>query len=266
MVSSSVAEPDFAKARELINSLKPNINYDQFCLGKLISGQLKSACRIAQVPSVVLLFCKIDVGSCKKNVDQEIKNLQKLNEGGVRTVKFDKEMIMGVKCSDSLELTCDGFLEEWIDENVGWFRRLDTYFRGGTVKVLLKDVRKKITTPEGRKKTANDLKKIREYMVAPQGKHHLICDLQGFFLFAGGFLVSDPDGIKENKTLQQKCENDPHTEPTTEQVLDGLELLIRDLPLRKWDKKNVDFVHTQKRKCHMYELFNDLQFYTVKTD
>lgn len=61
---------------------------------------------------------------------------------------------------------------------------------------------------------------------------YLICDLQGFFLFAGGFLVNDPDGIKENATVQQTC-NDPRGEPTTKQVLDGLALLIQDLPLRE---------------------------------
>lgn len=115
MVSTSVAEPDFAKAGKLISSLKPNINYDQFCLGRLISGQSKSACRIAQVPSVVLLFCNWDGGSCKVKIAVEINSLQNLNESGVRTVKFDKEMIIGVKCAKTLELTCDGFLEGWVD-------------------------------------------------------------------------------------------------------------------------------------------------------
>lgn len=179
---------------------------------------------------MVLLFCKKDDRICKVIVDREIKNLQKLNEGGVRTVVFDKEMIMGVKCADTPELTCAGFLEGWIDESVGWFRRLDTYFFVNNVKTLIEDVRKKITTPEGRKKTANDLQRIREFMVAPHEKYHLICDLQGFFLFAGGFLVNDPDDIMKNKTPRQKCGNNPHAEPTTEQVLVGLALLIRDLP------------------------------------
>ena len=247
MVSTSVAEPDFVKARKLINSLKPNINYDQFCLGRIKSGQSKSACRIAQVPSVVFLFCNWDNKSCKGKIAEEINNLQKLNESGVRTVTFDKEMITDVKCAKTLKLTCDGFLEGWIDENVGWFKRLDTYFFVGSVKKLIEDVRKEITTPVGRKKTANDLKKILEYMVAPQEKYHLICDLQGFFLFAGGFLVNDPDGIQANKTLQQTC-NDPRAEPTTKEVLDGLALLIQDLPLSDKIKKNVDFVHTQKKK------------------
>ena len=237
MVSTSVAEPDFAKARKLINSLKPNINYGQFCLGKLSSGQSKSACRIAQVPSVVFLFCNFDNEYCKGQiVDPEIKNLQKLNESGVRTVTFDTEVIMGVKCAKTLELICDGFLEGWIDENVGWSQHLDTYFYLGKVKALIKVVRKKIRTPEGRKKTANDLKNILEFMVAyaPPGKYYLICDLQGFFLFAGGFLVNDPGDIKNVTSLQQKCENDPGAaEPTTKQVLDGLALLIQDLPLRE---------------------------------
>lgn len=239
MVSTSVAEPDFAEARKLINSLKPNINYGQLCLGKVIPGQSKSACRIAQVPSVVFLFCNGDYGGfCKPQiVDPEIKNLQKLNESGVRTVKFDKEMIMGVKCAETSELTCDGFLEEWIDENVDWFHRLDTNFKDSTVETLIIQVREKIPTLEGRKKTANDLNKILEFMEAPLGKYHLICDLQGFFWCAGGFLVNDPLDIKENKTLQQKCEIDPPIEPTTKQVLDGLAQLIQGLLLRELDKK-----------------------------
>ena len=66
-------------------------------------------------------------------------------------------------------------------------------------------------------------------MVAPQRKYHLICDLQGLFLSAGGFLVNDPEDIKENVNLHQKCEIDTEREPTTKQVLDGLELLIQDL-------------------------------------
>lgn len=80
-------------------------------------------------------------------------------------VKFDKEMIMGVKCLDIFELICDGFLEEWIDENVGWFWCLDIYFYDGIVKVLFKDVWNKIIIFEGWKKMVNDFKKIWEYMV-----------------------------------------------------------------------------------------------------
>ena len=229
MVSTSaVAGPDFAEARKLINSLKPNINYDQFCRGRLISRQSKSACHIAQVPSVVFLFCnEANRGICKHEIELEINNLQKLHESGVRTVKFDEEVIMGVKCAKTLELTCDGFLEGWVHVSVGWFHRLDNNFKYGTEKKLIEEVRKKITTPERRKKTANDLEKIKEYMVAPQGQYHLICDLQGFFLYAGGFLVNDPQDIKENVDLPQKCEIDPDREPTTEQVLRGLALLIQ---------------------------------------
>ena len=231
MVSTSaVVGPDFAKARKLINSLKPNISYDQFCCGRLISGQSKSACHIAKVPSVVFLFCnEANGGICKCEIDQEIKNLTTLNERGVSTVKFDKEVIIGVKCAKTLELTCDGFLERWVGVNVGWFHRLDTDFKFDTVKTLIVDVREKIPTLEGRKKTANDLNKIKEYMVAPQGQYHLICDLQGFFLYAGGFLVNDPRDIKENVGLQEKCEIDPLGEPTTEQVLRGLVQLIQGI-------------------------------------
>ena len=230
MVSTSVAEPDFAEARKLINEEKRKMNYDQFCLGRLDSGVAKSACRIAKMPSVVFLFCNKYGAYCKTQiVDPEIKNLRKLYDNGVRTVKFDEDAITDVKCAESRDLNCAGFLEGWIDKNVGQHYRLDGYFKGGSLKGLIKKVRELITTPDGRKKTADDLKKILEYMVAPQRKYHLICDLQGFFLSAGGFLVNDPEDIKENVNLHQKCEIDTVREPTTKQVLDGLKLLIQNL-------------------------------------
>ena len=230
MVSTSVAESDFAIARMLINKQKPKINYDEFCRGRLDSGLAKSACRIAEMPRVVFLFCNNYGAFCEPQiVDPEIKNLRKLYDNGVRTVKFDEDPIKKVKCAKSSDLNCAGFLEEWIDKNVGQHYRLDRYFRSGTVGLLIEKIRKQITTPDGRKETADDLKKIKEYMVAPQRKYHLICDLQGFFLSAGGFLVNDPEDIKENVNLHQKCEIDTEREPTTKQVLDGLELLIQDL-------------------------------------
>ena len=74
--------------------------------------------------------------------------------------------------------------------------------------------------------------KIKVFML--KGKHNLIYDLQGFFLTAGGFLVSDPDEIMTQMGLEQSCTaHSPGTKlPTTKQVLDGLELLIQDLSKR----------------------------------
>lgn len=53
-----------------------------------------------------------------------------------------------------------------------------------------------------------------------------ICDLQGFFLKKGGFLVADTPEIKENMGLNDKCFDG---EPTTERVLNGLEEIINGL-------------------------------------
>lgn len=243
LVSASVAGPsaagvgaDFASAKKLIDSLKPNLNYAQICEGKLMAGQMKSVCHLKQVPSVAFLFCHFQ-DLCELNIQMEIDNIQKLIAGGVRTVEIDNQLIKGVKCGKTVDLTCTGFLEGWVGG--GWLVRLDTLFFNGPVAVnnfIQNTIRKNILTSQGLKATANDLMKIKVYMLA--GKHNLICDLQGFFLTAGGFLVSDPGDIKTQMGLEQSCPAySPGTNlPTTKQVLDGLDLFIQDLS-KGWEKK-----------------------------
>ena len=236
LVSASVVGPsaagvgaDFASAKKLIDSLKPNLNYAQICEGKLMAGQMKSVCHLKQVPSVAFLFCHFQ-DLCEFNVQMEIDNIQKLIAGGVRTVAIDNQLIKGVKCGKTADLTCTGFLEGWVGG--GWLVRLDTLFFNGPVAVnnfIQNTIRKNILTSQGLKATANDLMKIKVYMLA--GKHNLICDLQGFFLTAGGFLVNDPEGIETNVDPKESCHtHDTATKlPTAQQVLEGLELLIQDL-------------------------------------
>ena len=243
LVSASVAGPsaagvgaDFASAKKLIDSLKPNLNYAQICEGKLMAGQMKSVCHLKQVPSVAFLFCHFQ-DLWELNIQMEIDNIQKLIAGGVRTVEIDNQLIQDVKCGSEVALTCTGFLEGWVGG--GWLQRLDTLFLGGKVPVenLIKTIRKRILTSQGLKATAKDLIKIKAFMFA--GKSiNLICDLQGFFLTAGGFLVSDPEDIKTLKDLEESCPAyDPTTKlPTAKQVRYGLNLLIEDLS-KGWEKK-----------------------------
>ena len=54
-------------------------------------------------------------------------------------------------------------------------------------------------------------------------KYRQICDLQGFFLAAGGFLVADVPDVLEETTIDGKCYEG---EPTTEKVLNALDQMI----------------------------------------
>ena len=236
LVSGSVAWPsaagdgaDFARAKEYINRRKPNLDYTKICEGRPKEGQMKKVCHLKDVPSVAFLFCKYHL-QCEFYIKKEVDNIQKLIAGGVRTVEIDNQLIQDVKCGSEVALTCTGFLEGWVGG--GWLQRLDTLFLGGKVPVenLIKTIRKRILTSQGLKATAKDLIKIKAFMFA--GKSiNLICDLQGFFLTAGGFLVSDPEDIKTLKDLEESCPAfDPTTKlPTAKQVRYGLNLLIEDL-------------------------------------
>ena len=190
---------------------------------------MKSVCGLKQEPSVAFLFCRYQ-DLCKENIQMEVYNIQKLNAGGVRTVEIDSQLIEEVRCGTEVSLKCTGFLEGWVGG--GWLQRLDTLFLYGPVAVnnfIKNKIRKNILTSQGLKATANDLRKIKVFMLA--GKHNLICDLQGFFLTAGGFLVSDPEGIEKVDNPKESCPaHDPGTKlPTAQQVREGLDLLIQDL-------------------------------------
>ena len=77
---------------------------------------------------------------------------------------------------------------------------------------------------------AADLGNIRTYMrVDPCNNHYRqICELQGFFLQSGGFLVADIPVVKDFLGLVGICF---HGEPTTSQVLEALDTMIKQFNL-----------------------------------
>lgn len=94
-----------------------------------------------------------------------------------------------------------------------------------TVAKLINDV-KSFTNTTGLSTTAADLNKIKNYMMIDpaKNKYRQICDLQGFFLVKGGFLVADVPAI-ENISFSNPCWPG---EPTTQKVLDALNEMISE--------------------------------------
>lgn len=61
-------------------------------------------------------------------------------------------------------------------------------------------------------------------MVDPtKDEYRQICDLQGFFLVTGGFLVADVPYLLEDTSIKGICWDG---EPTTQQVLDALDEMV----------------------------------------
>ena len=56
-----------------------------------------------------------------------------------------------------------------------------------------------------------------------KNEYRQICDLQGFFLATGGFLVADVPDVLEETTIDGECYDG---EPTTKEVLDSLDEMI----------------------------------------
>ncbi|XP_046860888.1 uncharacterized protein LOC124454124, partial [Xenia sp. Carnegie-2017] len=196
------------------------------------SGSNKLACRIGKVPSVAFLVCKRpfykDNTSCKEVIESELKNILELQRKyHLKTVDVHNKTFENVSCGTASNNTCSGFLECWIDKTLGEFKKPRNHILYGTIKKLVQEV-KKITTPQGLNITINDIEKILAFMKPTTGNtmYKQICDLQGFFLKKGGFLVADTPEIKENMGLNDQCFDG---EPTTERVLNGLEEIINGL-------------------------------------
>ena len=217
---------DFATAREKINKAKPNISYSTFCVERK-AGEDKIACRIKDVPSVGFLVCKTPVleeVNCNVVISTEVSNIQKVSTGNVKTVEISPPPIDSVKCGEDASLNCSGFLEKWVAPDVGRFKQVRDHIDNKTVPQLISDV-KNFTSKPGLSTTAADLTKIKNYMMLDpaQKKYRQICDLQGFFLVNGGFLVNDVPAI-ETTTIDGNCWDG---EPTTQQVLDALNQMIK---------------------------------------
>ena len=222
----AVAGPNFQHALDLINAAKPNINYDTFCVKKA-EGEEKIACRIKDEPTVGFLVCKsliLDGAQCVDVINNELQNLAKLGHGTpiVKTVEFRDQPIDGVKCGETPDLKCSGFLEEWVAEDKGRFEHVRDAIAEHTIPALIQRV-KGYTSKAGLATTAADLDTMKTYMEAPATKYRQICDLQGFFLLNGGFLVNDVPDILEHMKLTGACWPG---EPTTQEVLTALADMI----------------------------------------
>lgn len=218
---------DFAIAREKINKAKPDIDYSTFC-SEMPAGEDKIACRIKNVSTVGFLVCQkseIDDVDCSTVIKNEVENIQTIQrEGNVKTVKISPPPIGDVRCGKDPSLNCSGFLEEWVAPEAGRFKQVRDHISNKTVPKLITDV-KSFTSKAGLSTTAADLSNIKKYMMEnPKGnKYRQICDLQGFFLVNGGFLINDVPYILKDASIDGVCWND---EPTTKQVLDALDEMI----------------------------------------
>ena len=218
---------DFADARAKIDQAKPNIDYNTFC-AEMNSGEDKIACRIKDVPTVGFLVCKepeLGIKNCSTVIEEEATNIEKVrNEGSINTVTISLPQIDGVKCGNDSSINCSGFLEKWLTKDEAKFEQVRDHISDNTIEKLIADV-KSFTSQAGLSTTAANLSKIKTYMnVNPtMNKYRQICDLQGFFLAAGGFLVADVPDVLEETTIDGKCYEG---EPTTKEVLNALDQMI----------------------------------------
>ena len=218
---------DFADARAKIDQAKPNIDYNTFC-AEMNSGEDKIACRIKDVPTVGFLVCKepeLGIKNCSTVIEEEATNIEKVqNEGGINTVTISLPQIDGVKCGNDSSINCSGFLEKWLTKDEAKFEQVRDHISDNTIEKLIADV-KSFTSQAGLSTTAADLSKIKTYMnVNPtMNKYRQICNLQGFFMAAGGFLVADVPDVLEETTIDGKCYEG---EPTTKEVLNALDQMI----------------------------------------
>jgi hypothetical protein len=127
---------DFQRAREEITKYaQDSIKYDDTLCGMVGEGEDKIACRLKNVPSVGFLVCQkpeIDDALCRGIIENEVSNLVKLQVVyKIKTVEVDKLPVHNVKCGKTDDVTCSGFLEEWIDDNKGKFAHIgDTIYKG----------------------------------------------------------------------------------------------------------------------------------------
>lgn len=218
---------DFAEARAKIDQAKPNIDYNTFC-AEMNSGEDKIACRIKDVPTVGFLVCKepkLGEKNCSTVINEEVTNIEKVQkEGAIKTVTISPLPIDGVKCGNDSSIECSGFLEKWLAKDEAKFEQVRDHISYNTIERLIADV-KNFTSQAGLSTTAADLSKIKTYMKVntTMNEYRQICDLQGFFLATGGFLVADVPDVLEETTIDGKCYDG---EPTTKEVLDALDRMI----------------------------------------
>lgn len=254
----------FADARQKIDQAKPNISYDTFC-AEMNSGEDKIACRVKDVPTVGFLVCKepeLGVKNCSTIINEEVSNIEKVQrEGGIKTVTISPPPIDGVKCGSDSSIECSGFLEEWLAKDKAIFKQVRDHISNDTVEKLIADV-KSYTSKAGLSTTAADLSKIKAYMkVDPtRNEYRQICDLQGFFLAVGGFLVADVPDVLEDTTINGTCWDG---EPTTEEVLDALDQMISAFSVGNGNDGNATTNRSSGPDFNINILLTGLQIFLV---
>ena len=142
-----------------------------------------------------------------------------------------------LKCGarGSKDVNCYGFLEKWIQDKDGKIKSLRSSIFSGIkiIEILTNWVIEYQADKDACLETSNDLKTIENFMTpsSPGQRddgYNRICDLQGFFMKTGGFVISDPDGVLINTTSSNRC-HDPASFPTTKNVIDGLRLMSHKL-------------------------------------
>ena len=231
---------DFADAFAKIEAVKTNINYNKFCKELAQGGEEKIACRIKAVPSIGFLVCRYPT-YCLQQITTEIDNLRKLQRDGIKTVKLaprsDMRIIQNVKCGSQSTSDCSGFLVEWISRSIGRFEHIRDRIANNEIPDLIANV-ESFTRSDNLKRSCRDLNDILNYMQERSVRYRQICDLQGFFLVNGGFIVADTPQIKTKMGPKEPCWEG---EPTTEQVFTAL-MTLRDRFKNKKKKKSDAFM------------------------
>jgi hypothetical protein len=222
--SAAAAAPEFSKARTKINSIKPDISYSSFC-SERPSGGDKVACRIASIPSVGFLVCKnadVDGVSCEDAVKIELASLAKTKKQGLKVIDFSAPELGEVQCAEERSQDCYGYLVGWVAD--GTFTNIDHAITEHKVAELAEDI-VRTTTPRGLATTKKNIKAIATFMTAGS-KYSRICDLQGFYLRPGGFLIADVPQIEIKQTTKPDCgPNYPTFDEEYKGILDLVERL-----------------------------------------
>ena len=114
---------------------------------------------------------------------------------------------------------------QWIPEDEGMMKFLRSAVKNDAIDTLVKWVREFQPEDESRVKTTKDLEKILKFMKPCGSAYNRICDLQGFFMKSGGFVIADPEGVEFDTPLTGRC-YDRDRYPTTQQVITGLTHLM----------------------------------------
>ena len=179
----------------------------------------------AETPGGRLAFCWAGaVTRCRYQQQSHAWKARDVEDPSVLLLPtVDRTQINNISCDQTDNTSCSGFLETWL---IGTFQHI--YIRDSIVEDTVEDLITEIigfTDGTALPTTINDLTTIRDYMNVNPDKnlYRQICDLEGFFLQGGGFIVIDAPRDADNVTLDYVCDEG---DPTTQQVLSALNSMI----------------------------------------